>query len=113
MSWSAARLEQPEAGAAVSLPPKDNTGAIRRERRIAILGGVAHRVGQRPSVATGGWHLPQLSEEIENDGAAIGREVEAQLGALVHSDGDCLRRTHTRGLRRGGWNARGEQDGER
>ena len=60
-------------------------GRPSRSPRKTIL---APSGGQRPSVATGGRQLPQLPEEIEHDGAAIGREVEAQDRALVHADGD-------------------------
>jgi hypothetical protein len=102
-----ARLEQPETGAAVSLASEDDAAPVGGPRWVEVLGGIAHRVRQRPRRTPAPGQLPELPEQVEDDRPPVGRKVEAEGGPLVHADGDCLR--GRRPVARGGEAA--EQDG--
>src|SRR5262249_17474460 len=42
-------------------------------------------VRERARLAAARWHLPQLAEQVEDQRATVGREIERELRALAHA----------------------------
>src|SRR5690242_189164 len=82
----AREVDEPEPGSSVALPAKDHAPAVRRDRGIEVLRGVAYRIRYRPRRAAAGGQRPQLPEQVEDDRAVGRREVEGQLGPLASVD---------------------------
>src|SRR5678816_3468167 len=93
LTWwfSGVEIQQPQTGAAVSFTLKNNPMAVRSKHRIEIFCCVAYRICNCTGTTTIRRHDPELAQQIENDGPAIRRDVEAEFGAFVYTNADGLR----------------------
>jgi hypothetical protein len=85
-------VHDPQPGVAVPLSTKDHAAAIRGERRVQVLGRVAHGVRDRPGITPRSRDQPELPQQVEHDRPAVRGNIEAKCRALVHLDGDGLGR---------------------
>ena len=83
-------LEQPQPGATAAFGPEDDAPPVRRPRGVEVLRGIAYGVGQRPCGTAAGRKLPELAQQVDDEGTSVGGEVQAEGGALVDPDADRL-----------------------
>ena len=91
-----ARSASQSSAPAGSLAREHDLCSVGRERRIEVLGRVAHRVGERPRLAAGRVERPEFSQQIEDDRPPVAREVRGEHRPLAGRDRDRVERSRNR-----------------